>query len=132
MEIVVYISLPGGEMDYNQQSAHYDRRRTIIKRLRQMVDGVTVTFSSFGRTRTSALGFTLDALAQGISEIAKVNFVIFGDGWERDKQCRIEHATAVLYGITHCGEDEIETFFRDYITGVFKLDKNPAKADTDV
>lgn len=117
MDIVVYISLPPDDKNI-------ERWRAIMKRLRDMVDNTTVTFISLGRLRNREPSSGLDDLTNGISELAKANFIIFGEGWQIDKHCQVEHTVAVLYGMTHCGEDEIETFFSNYITNSFKIGMN--------
>lgn len=128
MEIKVYISLPHNEKNF-------ERMDDIKKRLWKMVNGKRVYISSFGETRLCGPYLDLDELDSLIAHIhrfTEVNFVVFGNGWEADRRSQIEHAVAVLYNIPHCGADEVETFFRNYIADTFKFDENPAEADTDV
>lgn len=126
MEIKVYISLPHNERNCKCW-------RDIVWRLRRMVDGNRVFISSCGDVRDrGSYHDELTRLVDDVRKIAEVNFVIFGNGWETDRRSRIEHAVAVLYNVPHCGVDEVETFFRNYIADTFKFDENPAEADTDV
>lgn len=118
MEIKVYISLPHNEKNH-------ERRRDIMKRLRDMVDNTKISISSFGEVRIRGPYPDLDeliSLVNRVSSFTDVHFVVFGNGWETDRRSQIEHAVAVLYNIPHCGEDEIETFFRNYIVALFKFD----------
>lgn len=118
MDIKVYISLPHNEKNH-------ERWRDIMKRLRNMVDNTKVSISSFGTVRTRGPYPDLDeliTLVHDVSSFTEVHFVVFGNGWETDRRSQIEHAVAVLYNIPHCGEDEIETFFRGYVANLFKFD----------
>lgn len=119
MEIKVYISLP-----HNKKN--HDHWRDIVWRLRRMVNGKRVYISSFGETRLCGPYPDRDELGSLIARIhgiTEVNFVVFGNGWEADRRSQIEHAVAVLYNIPHCGVDELETYFRNYIADTFRFEE---------
>lgn len=118
MEIKVYISLPHNEKNCQRWGG-------IMRKLRGMVDGKRVFLTSLGDVRERRPYLKDEELAEFITNahhLTEVNFVVFGKGWETDKRSQIEHAVAVLYNIPHCGVEEIETFFRNYIASTFKFD----------
>lgn len=119
MEIKVYISLPRNEKNCQRWGG-------IMRKLRGMVDGKRVYLTSFGDVRERRPYRDYEELASliaNVGHLTEVNFVVFGNGWETDRRSQIEHAIAVLYNIPHCGADEVEPFFRNYIADTFRFEE---------
>ena len=65
---------------------------------------VAVIDSFFG---TSDASHALEYLGESIKLLATADAIIFAEGWEDARGCRIEHACAVEYGIPIVGESDM-------------------------
>lgn len=133
MLITVYISQP--DCPPNSME-NVNRAIEIMDRLRKMASEAKVTFVQHYRPRP---GHTLlerdnalDDLSEGILAMRGADFVIFDKGWKNDKRCLVEDEAVVRYGKPYCRVDDLEDFFRRYITTAFNFDETPAEADTDI
>lgn len=56
---------------------------------------------------TSDASRALEYLGESIKLLATADAIIFAEGWEDARGCRIEHACAVEYGIPIIGESDM-------------------------
>lgn len=97
--IKIFISCPMKGLSDGEIRASRDQ---VYKKFQQRLkdDNIIVINSYFPDFETTA---TIDkdiyCLGKAITKMAEANIVVFAEGWEKARGCRIEHDVAVSYGL---------------------------------
>lgn len=92
----IFISQPMADRDIND--VEYERNELRKKILKKYKDAVIVN-SFFLSYLDGDCVNPLRALGESIVKLSEADIIVFADGWENSRGCRIEHRCATDYGI---------------------------------
>lgn len=77
------------------------KRASITKKLEERFGNITVIDSYFPEfdLMKSSLNATVYCLGRAIIKLSEADIVVFAEGWENARGCRIEHMIAQDYGM---------------------------------
>lgn len=77
------------------------KRASITKKLEERFGNITVIDSYFAEfdLMKSSLNASVYCLGRAIIKLSEADIVVFAEGWENARGCRIEHTIAQDYGM---------------------------------
>jgi hypothetical protein len=77
------------------------KRASITKKLEERFENITVIDSYFSEfdLMKSSLNVSVYCLGRSIIKLSEADVVVFAEGWENARGCRIEHTIAQDYGM---------------------------------